>query len=232
MWENGESPFEQVLILMASLNEEEGIGPTIEEIKNFVKNPYFLVVDGYSTDRTVEIAKNFDAQIMFQRRKGKGAAIAQAVELASFNGNYVIMIDADFTYPAKFIPMMMQILDENPKVGMVCGNRFNSHFDMESMSDIFYMGNRVLAFTHNMLNGVSLRDPLTGLRVIRWNILRGWKPKSSGFDIEVELNHHVERRGYEIAEIPIYYRTRLGQKKLKLRHGVTILKRIVTESVY
>jgi len=232
LWENGESPFEQVLILMASLNEEEGIGPTIEEIKNFVKNPYFLVVDGYSTDRTVEIAKNFDAQIMFQRRKGKGAAIAQAVELASFNGNYVIMIDADFTYPAKFIPMMMQILDENPKVGMVCGNRFNSHFDMESMSDIFYMGNRVLAFTHNMLNGVSLRDPLTGLRVIRWNILRGWKPKSSGFDIEVELNHHVERRGYEIAEIPIYYRTRLGQKKLKLRHGVTILKRIVTESVY
>ena len=232
MWENSESPFEQVLILMASLNEEEGIGPTIEEIKNFVKKPSFLVVDGCSTDRTVEIAKNFDAQIMFQRRKGKGAAIAQAVELASFNGNYVIMIDADFTYPAKFIPMMMQILDENPKVGMVCGNRFNSHFDMESMSDIFYMGNRVLAFTHNMLNGVSLRDPLTGLRVIRWNILRGWKPKSSGFDIEVELNHHVERRGYEIAEIPIYYRTRLGQKKLKLRHGVTILKRIVTESVY
>ena len=232
MWENGESPFEKVLVLMASLNEEEGIGPTIEEIKNFVNNPSFLVVDGCSTDRTVEIAKNFDAQIMFQRRKGKGAAIAQAVELASFNGNYVIMIDADFTYPAKFIPMMMQILDENPKVGMVCGNRFNSHFDMESMSDIFYVGNRVLAFTHNMLNGVSLRDPLTGLRVIRWNILRGWKPKSSGFDIEVELNHHVERKGYEITEIPIYYRKRLGQKKLKLRHGVTILKRIVTESVY
>ena len=232
MWENSESPFEQVLILMASLNEEEGIGPTIEEIKNFVKKPSFLVVDGCSTDRTVEIAKNFDAQIMFQRRKGKGAAIAQAVELANFDGNYVIMIDADFTYPAKFIPMMMQILDENPKVGMVCGNRFNSHFDMESMSDIFYMGNRVLAFTHNMLNGVSLRDPLTGLRVLRWNILRGWKPKSSGFDIEVELNHHVERKGYKIAEIPIYYRKRLGQKKLKLRHGVTILKRIVTESVY
>jgi glycosyltransferase involved in cell wall biosynthesis len=232
LWENGESTFEPVLILMASLNEEEGIGPTIEEIKTFVKNPSFLVVDGCSTDRTAEIAKNFDAQIMFQRRKGKGAAIAQAVELANFDGNYVIMIDADFTYPAKFLPMMMQILDENPKVGMVCGNRFNSHFHMETMSDIFYVGNRVLAFTHNMLNGVSLRDPLTGLRVIRWNILRGWKPKSSGFDIEVELNHHVERKGYEIAEIPIYYRTRLGQKKLKLRHGITILKRIVTESVY
>jgi glycosyltransferase involved in cell wall biosynthesis len=232
LWENGGSTFESVLVLIASLNEEEGIGLTLEEIKNFVKNPSFLVVDGYSTDNTVEIAKNLEAQIMFQRGKGKGAAIAQAVELANFDGSYVIMIDADFTYPAKFIPMMIQILEENPRVGMVCGNRFNSHFHMEAMSDMFYVGNRILAFTHNMLNGVGLRDPLSGLRAIRWNILKGWKPKSSGFDIEVELNHHVERKGYEIAEIPIYYRTRLGQKKLKLRHGVTILKRIITESIY
>lgn len=232
MWDNRESAFESVLILIASLNEEEGIGPTIEEIKNFVKKPSFLVVDGCSTDRTVEVAKNFDAKIMFQRGKGKGNAIAQAVELTNFDGKYVILIDADFTYPAKFIPMMTRILEENPKVGMVCGNRFNSHFHMEEMSDMFYVGNRILAFTHNILNGVSLRDPLTGLRVIRWNILKGWKPRSSGFDIEVELNHHIERKGYEIAEIPISYRPRLGRKKLKLRHGVTILRRIIIESGY
>jgi len=232
LWDNRESAFESVLILIASLNEEEGIGPTIEEIKNFVKKPSFLVVDGCSTDRTVEVAKNFDAKIMFQRGKGKGNAIAQAVELTNFDGKYVILIDADFTYPAKFIPMMTRILEENPKVGMVCGNRFNSHFHMEEMSDMFYVGNRILAFTHNILNGVSLRDPLTGLRVIRWNILKGWKPRSSGFDIEVELNHHIERKGYEIAEIPISYRPRLGRKKLKLRHGVTILRRIIIESGY
>jgi dolichol-phosphate mannosyltransferase len=233
LWANGEFPIESSLVLIASLNEEEGIGPTIEDVKNFVENPSFLVVDGRSTDRTVEIAKEFDAEVMFQRGKGKGDAIAQAVELADFAGKYIIMIDADFTYPAKFIPRMIQILEENPRVGMVCGNRFNSHFHMEeAMSDMFYLGNRILAFTHNMLNGVSLRDPLTGLRVIRWNILKGWKPKSSGFDIEVELNHHIERKGYEIAEIPINYRPRIGQKKLKLRHGVTILKRIIMESTY
>ncbi|MEM2129451.1 MAG: hypothetical protein QXZ70_02510, partial [Candidatus Bathyarchaeia archaeon] len=134
--------------------------------------------------------------------------------------------------PAEFLPEMIRILDENPHVGMVCGNRFNSHFHLKSMRNMYYLGNRLLAFTHNLFNGVNMRDPLTGLRVVRSEILRNWTPKSEGFDIEVELNHHVERQGYGIMEIPIYYRPRLGEKKLKLKHGLTILKRILAESVY
>jgi len=89
-----------------------------------------------------------------------------------------------------------------------------------------------LAFTHNMLNGVALRDPLTGLRVVRWEILKDFTPKSKGFDVEVELNHQVERKGYSIMEIDISYRRRLGVKKLKLKHGLTIAKRIMLETTY
>ena len=81
------------------------------------------------------------------------------------------------------------------------------------------------------MNGINLRDPLTGLRVIRWQILKNWKPKSKGFDIEVEMNHRVENEGYQTVEIPIKYRNRLGEKKLKLKHGFSILKRIVGESL-
>jgi hypothetical protein len=62
--------------------------------------------------------------------------------------------------------------------------------------------------------------------------LKDWTPKSQGFDVEVELNHHVERQGYGIVEVPISYRPRLGEKKLKPKHGATILKRILTESIY
>ena len=91
-------------------------------------------------------------------------------------------------------------------------------------------GNRFIAFTHNFLNGVQLADPLTGLRVVRAEILRNWKVKSKGFDIEVELNHRVEREGFGIVEIPIQYRERLGEKKLKVRHGAEIFKRILLET--
>jgi dolichol-phosphate mannosyltransferase len=223
----GRSP---VLAVLAALNEEEGIGPTVEELRQYVPNVLILVVDGRSSDRTVEVAESLGAKVIQQEGKGKGDAIAKAINYMGSNVEYVIFTDADYTYPATFVPKMIRILEENPKVGMVCGNRFNSHFHIEEMHDMFYFGNRLLAFTHNMLNGVALRDPLTGLRVVRREILDDWVPKSKGFDIEVELNHLVERRGYDIKEISIPYRSRLGEKKLKLRHGLTIIKRIIEET--
>jgi len=54
---------------------------------------------------------------------------------------------------------------------------------------------------------------------------------AEGFDVEAEMNNIVERRGYKTVEIPIDYRDRLGEKKLKLRHGFIILKRILHESL-
>jgi dolichol-phosphate hexosyltransferase len=228
----GEGCRSEVLAVIAALNEEEGIRPTLEELRQYLQNPRILVVDGKSSDRTVEVAEDLGAEVIQQEGKGKGDAIAKAISHVDSKVEYVVFTDADYTYPATFIPKMIRILEENPKIGMVCGNRFNSHFQMARMHSLFYMGNRLLAFTHNMLNGVAMRDPLTGLRVVRWEILKGWAPKSKGFDIEVELNHHVERKGYGIMEIDIPYRRRLGEKKLKLKHGLTIAKRIMLETTY
>lgn len=143
-----------------------------------------------------------------------------------------MLTDADYTYPAKYVPRMIEILEKHPKVGMVCGNRFNHHLEVTAMRNTFYLGNRLLACAHSLLNGVDMRDPLTGLRVIRWDVLKNWVPKSKDFDIEVELNHLVERKGYGIKEIDISYRPRLGQKKLQLKHGVVILKRMLLESAH
>lgn len=230
--EKGEGLNTNILVLVAALNEEEGIGPTLMDIKSYVTDPFILVVDGRSVDGTAKIAESMGAQVITQKGFGKGDAVAHAIEhMRELDAKYVILIDADFTYPAEYLPEMIEILEKNPKVGMVCGNRFNGHFRLDAMHNKFYVGNRLLAYMHNLLNGVELNDPLTGLRVIRWEIIKDWKPKSKGFDIEVELNHLVERKGYKIVEIPIYYRQRLGEKKLKLRHGFTILNRIIKESL-
>ena len=224
------TPSTQVII--AALNEEEGIGPTIFELKKTLKHPRILVVDGKSTDRTVEIAKNMGADIVCQDGLGKGDALAKAIKHSDLTADYVVITDADYTYPAEHVPEMIRILEENPDVGMVCGNRFNSELNLDKTCDIFYFGNRLIAFLHNLLNGVALADPLTGLRVVRAEILRSWKVKSKGFDVEVELNHQVEREGFGIAEIPIQYRERLGEKKLGIRHGAEILRRIMLETTY
>ncbi|MBK5134185.1 hypothetical protein JJE00_07165 [Candidatus Bathyarchaeota archaeon] len=60
--------------------------------------------------------------------------------------------------------------------------------------------------------------------------MKGWKPKSLGFDIEAEINNYVMQSGYNIVEVPIKYRKRLGKKKLGFRHGVKILRRMIIES--
>lgn len=232
MIEKGRENGNSVLVIVAALNEEDGIGPTLTEVREFLDKPFLLVVDGRSTDRTAEVVREIDAQVVVQKGSGKGDAIATAIQHAkSLDIRYVVFTDADYTYPAEYLRSMIRILDENPNVGMVCGNRFNSHFHLTEMHDIFYFGNRMLASVHNLFNGVDLRDPLTGLRVIRWEILRSWKPKSKGFDVEVELNHLVERKGFNISEIPIHYRRRLGKKKLKFKHGFIILMRILKESI-
>ena len=229
MEKDGSPP--SVLVVIAALNEEEGIGPTLAELREVLEDPRYLVVDGDSTDRTVEIAKEMGAEVLFQEGSGKGDAIAQVIRHVDSDVKYVVFIDADFTYPAKYVPEMIRILEENPEVGMVTGNRFNDSFELRAMKSPSFVGNRFLAWAQRLLNRVSLRDPLTGLRVVRWRILKNWEPKSKGFDIEAEMNHRVERTGYKTVEIPIKYRHRLGEKKLKLRHGFTILKRILSESL-
>lgn len=221
-----------ISVVVATLNEEEGVGPTLEELQKVLGDPHLIIVDGNSVDKTVEIAKNMGADVLLQQGKGKGQALSQGIRELSPNARYVVFIDADFTYPAEYIPKMIEVLDQNPRVGMVIGNRFNGEHNFDdSVRHPFYVGNRLLAFAQHVVNGIKLDDPLSGLRVVRSQILRGWKVKSKGFDVEAEMNFHVEHLGHQIVEIPILYRSRLGEKKLKLRHGFAILKRIVAESL-
>jgi dolichol-phosphate hexosyltransferase len=224
-------PIYPINVFIAALNEEEGVGATISELSANVNVNRILLIDGHSHDRTVDVAKECGAEIFFQDGKGKGDALAKAVQCMGADVEYVVITDADFTYPAEHVPEMIQILENNPQVGMVCGNRFSKQAEGRAFQDRFTFGNKLLASAHSFLNGIDLQDPLTGLRVIRAGILRKWVIKSKGFDIEVELNHQVGKQGFETVEVPIEYRERLGEKKLKMKHGATILKRILFESL-
>jgi glycosyltransferase involved in cell wall biosynthesis len=219
-------------VVIAALNEEQGIGLTIAELKETLLTSDILVVDGHSADRTVDVARNLGADVVVQDGLGKGDAIAKALKQTGANSDYIVLTDADFTYPAKYLREMFKILDQDPDVGMVCGNRFNGQVDSEALRSRFYLGNKLLACAHKMLNGIGLQDPLTGLRVIRSEILEDWKVKSKGFDIEVELNSLIQKKGYKSVEVPIQYRQRLGEKKLKMRHGAVILRRIISEALF
>ena len=214
-------------VVVAAYNEEEGIAPTLSELHDVLNETYLVVVDGKSTDRTIEFAKGLGAEVIIQCGKGKGDAISQGLEHLKGNINYIVFTDADYTYPASHLREMIEVLDKNPDVGMVLGNRFSRIFEDESDRNQFYIGNKILGTVQNIIIGVKLNDPYTGLRIIRYNLLSGWKPKSESFDIEAELNCHIHQSGYRIVEIPIKYRKRLGKKKPSFKHGLKILRRII-----
>jgi len=219
-----------VTVIIPAYNEERGIALTLSELMERLDDPYYLVIDGNSTDNTARIASKMGATVIMQEgEEGKGQAMAQAIAYVNPQTRYIVFTDADFTYPAEYISEMLEIMDKNPEIGMVTGDRFSNFSERKSMNRTYYVGNKLLALSHCLPNGVRLKDPFTGLRIVRWSILKDWKPKSKGFDIEAELNRYVLKKGYGTVEIPIEYRRRVGVKKLHLKHGVTILKRILLE---
>jgi len=229
--------FPDLALIIPTLNEAEGIDQVLRELDEVLGskvNVEYIVIDGGSVDKTPEIAKKRGATVMLQEGDGgKGQAIGEALQRIDPRTRYVALMDADYTYPAEYIPKMIELLEQNRQVGMVTGDRFVKRFEVESaIHDAFYLGNRLLAFSEYILNGVKLRDPLTGLRVVRRRVLSAWRPRSKGFDIEVELNCRVYRSGLDTVEIPIHYRKRLGEKKLKLRHGLAIFKRLIIEVLH
>jgi len=213
------------IVLLPTYKEPEGVKHVIKELRDTL-DPFILVIDRPAEDSTGDNAKKLGVTVLTQKSKGKGAAIKDALEYLEYikvNHKYLIMIDADYTYPAKYIPEMIDILESNPEVGMVTGRR-----PVSRKLDIYHLGNCFLKFTHRILNGINIQDPLTGLRIIRFNAIKNWRPKSKGFDIECEINHFINKiKGLIVVEIPIEYRPRIGDKKLSIRHGATILRRII-----
>lgn len=222
---NMKTILDDTIVFLPTYKEPEGVKLVIKELKD-IFDPFILVIDRPTGDSTSDNAKKLGATVLTQKSKGKGSAIKDALEYLEhrrLNHKYVIMIDADYTYPAKYIPEMIDILESNPEVGMLCGRRPESR-----ELDIYHIGNHLLTFAHRILNGINIKDPCTGLRIIRYDLIKNWRPKSKGFDIECEINHFINKiKGLNVVEIPIEYRDRIGEKKLSVRHGATILKRML-----
>ena len=64
--------YSPLAVVVAAYNEEEGIAPTLCELKAVLNAPNLVVVDGKSSDRTLELAKDLGAKVLIQRSKGKG----------------------------------------------------------------------------------------------------------------------------------------------------------------
>ncbi len=213
-----------ICIILPTLNEEEAIGKVIDEIplESLKKEGYqveVLVVDGGSTDRTVKIAESKGARVLIEKRRGKGRGMRTALEMVK--ADFIFMFDADFTYPATYIPEMLAMLCLGAPV--VLGSRLKGERDKGAISPLNVVGNRLLTWLANILYRTKISDLCTGYWGLKGEIVQDLKLTANGFQFEAELFSELSKKGYAIAEVPIYYRRREGKAKLSsLKDGLKI----------
>jgi dolichol-phosphate mannosyltransferase len=221
-------PQKTISVIIPALNEEETIGKVIEEIpKEHLESEGWsvgiVVVDNNSTDGTKSIAEAKGAKIIFEPIRGKGKAITTAFRSAT--EDFIFILDADYTYPAVYLPQMLQVLE---KYDVVLGSRLKGRMEKGAMSIMNRMGNHILALMANILYGTRISDLCTGCWGFRRKVVKDLKLDARGFDLEANLFSQIAIKGYRIAEIPISYRRRSTPSKLNsLKDGFIIAKTLI-----
>ncbi len=205
-------PKEDITVVLPTLNEEKAIGKVIDELlsEGYTK---ILVVDGYSTDRTVEIARSKGVEVVYQKGKGKAGAIRTAIEIVETP--YMLVMDADYTYDPKDIERLLRYPEYDEVIGL--------RKDRRNIPLLHRIGNKIISSVLSLLIGQRVSDPCSGMYLIKTESARKLEILSEGFDIEAEIVGEMLIHG-KVTEVPISYRKREGEKKLRSwRDGMRIL---------
>jgi len=208
-------------VLLPTYNEEKTIVQTIHDVMRYGHECQIIVVDSYSGDRTVEAALNMGTEVISVPERGKARAVRGAFERLLKDGTpYYIMMDSDYTYPAKYIPRIIKELDNGADVVMGYRNRRAPN----SMTVVNFMGNRVLSLLASVLYGFFVNDVCTGMWGFRAEALRKFALTSIGFTLEADLFANAVLTDCYIKQFPIYYRARMdgSVSKLKVSDGFRI----------
>lgn len=213
-----------VSVLLPTLNEESNLLILINEIKETVPEAEIIVIDGLSTDNTVKIANSVGVKVMLEKRKGKGIAIKKAFDES--NSDYVIMLDADCTYPVKDIPKFLEKLEKHD---VVMGSRFKGHIAKGAMSVLNNFGNYFLSISASVLYLKPVSDVCTGMWGFSRKAYKNMNISAQAFELEANLFSQAIKKKFSIAEIPIDYFRRSGKSKVRLTDGFLIFLFLLRE---
>ncbi|MCI4356092.1 MAG: glycosyltransferase [Thermoplasmata archaeon] len=231
------SPVGPPLIVLPTLNEEEGLRATLKELAAVggfpeATPPAVLVVDGHSSDSTPAVAVRFGCRLLPQSGRGKGAAVRDGLAWAVENGyGTVAVLDADGTYPCDQLPAMLRLLERGADV--VAGVRQPTERSGSTPRNLVHrVGNGALNTWAAFLSRGPILDVCTGFWGVRSSVVRLLGLESTGFEVESELFVKAMRHRLRFAQIPVEYRPRIGDAKLHaVRDGVRIWISIARHSV-
>ena len=211
----------KTLIFTATYNEKNNVTKLIEEINKICKDVDILVVDDNSPDNTAEILGNLQKAnqnlhiIIREKKLGLDTAHKLAYDYSKKN-NYLklITMDADLSHNPIEIPKIISLLNNKD---FVIGSRYilGGKCEMPLPRLILsIVGNKIIK---NVL-GLKCNEFTTSFRGFNLEKLNNFdlnSIKSKGYSFFMETIYRLNNQGFEIYEIPIYFRNR-AQGKSKI----------------
>ncbi|MEK7747731.1 MAG: glycosyltransferase [Nitrospirota bacterium] len=198
------SPEKTIAILIPCFNEEITVGKVVKDFRNAIPLAKIYVFDNNSTDKTAEVAKASGAVVIREKKKGKGHVVQSMFEIVE--ADYYVMVDGDDTYPAEHVTDLLKPVIED-QADMVVGNRLLV-YEEHAFRPLHVMGNGLVRWLVNTLFGVSLKDIMSGYRVMSKKVIDGITIMAKGFEVETELTLQCLNKGLVIQEVGIPYRER------------------------
>jgi glycosyltransferase involved in cell wall biosynthesis len=214
----------ELTILTLTLNEAGSLGEFLAQIGPAIRpvepNYEVLIVDGGSTDGTVEIAKKAGVRFVTQSKPGYGNAYREGLALAK--GKYILALDADSSHPKNLFGTFWA---QREKYSVVMGSRY-----LPGAGDTRPWGRKMLSRILNAVYATVLVCPLTdisgGFRLYRTADAQAVVSEGPYYDVVAEIIVLLWGGGKKILEIPYLYVPReQGQSKAQIvRFGLSYLK--------
>ena len=209
-------------VILPAKNEERGVAAVIDEIHQLDIEPDIIVAEHGSTDNTVAVAKSKGARVISCPFPGKGIGVRHVLGkiVGDERYTYIVMLDADNTYPARHIPEIVKKLQE----GADCVAGIRRDYGPGAMSFTHFIWNKLAAAWLSIIYGRKVPDALTGMWGFRANSIPALKLCSTGFQLEVDIWSGAILANLKIEMLPISYRARRwGEVKAKVSDVIPIL---------
>lgn len=220
-----------VSIVIPAYHEENAIVETIEQVRDVMGASAYdyelIIVDDGSEDKTGERARATGARVVTHtENRGYGASLKDGIRSAK--GDWIVITDADGTYPNDRIP---DLLREAGEYDMVVGARTG---EAAKIPLIRRPAKWLLAKLANYLAETRIPDYNSGLRVFRKDLaMRFFKILPSGFSFTTTITLSSLCHGYRVKYTPIDYYHRTGKSKIKpIRDTYRFFMLIVRTTVY
>ena len=219
--------FRRVSVVIPAKNEERNLGWVMRRIPAEIDE--VILVDGDSTDRTVDVVLSIRADVVVvkDRVPGKGAALRAGFAVAT--GDYVVMLDADGSMDPEEIHRFVAALDDGHDLAK--GSRFLDGAGTSDISPLRQIGNAMLKIFANILFRTRQTDLCYGYAAFRREAILALSLDADGFEIESQLFLRSIANGLSVTEVPSFEAPRRsGTSNLHtFRDGSRVLRSIVRE---